>query len=125
MPLPRIGIPEASTPMAFPPWVPVAPPRKDTLLSTHESADDYRRTYKANVITFHVLNTYGKLPQEYPCGFDCEIKFVLESMCQTATGISMWHRLGTKLGTGIAMCPHRNIHVPVQVYLAVLPVINL
>ena len=57
MPLPTIGIPEASTPMALPPWVPVPPPRKETLLSTHESADDYRRTYKANVIMFHVLNT--------------------------------------------------------------------
>ena len=58
VPLPTIGIPEASTPMALPPWVSVPPPpRKETLLSTHESADDYRRSYKANVMIVHVLNT--------------------------------------------------------------------
>ena len=51
VPLPTIAIPVVST------LGPGAPPRKETLLSTHESADDYRRTYKANVIIFHVLNT--------------------------------------------------------------------
>ena len=62
VPLPTIGIPEASTPMALPPLGPCMgpgdpPPRKETLLATHESADDYKRTYTANVIIFHVLNT--------------------------------------------------------------------
>ena len=40
-----------------PPLGPGAPPKKETLLSTHESADDYGRTNKANVIIVHVLNT--------------------------------------------------------------------